>query len=130
MSASSAPEPPIVYVVEDDEAVRQSLAFTLDLEGYRVESCRTGESLLAKALPTSDAFLLLDERLPGLGGLETLTRLRAQGVGLPAALVTSHPPPALRASARAAGVPILEKPLLFDTLIAAVRQGLSSAAHG
>ena len=114
----------LVFVVDDDEAVCRSLALALDLEGFAVETCRTGESLLMKDLPTDNAFLLLDERLPGVSGMEVLRQLRTRGVRLPAALVTSHPKPSLRVAADAAGIPILEKPLLGDTLVTAVRHGL------
>lgn len=115
----------VVYLVDDDEAVCQSLALALELEGYTVEICPSGEALLAKELPPSDAFLLIDERMPGISGLETLRKLRARGVRLPAAFMTTHPNPYFREAAGAACTPILEKPLLGDTLVAAVRSGLS-----
>jgi len=117
----------IVFVVDDDAAVRRSLAFALDLDGFDVETLESGEALLLRELPSDNACLVIDERLPGVSGLDALRQLRARHVDLPAILVTSHPKPAFRAAAAAAGVPILEKPLLGDTLIAAIRQAVASA---
>lgn len=117
-----------IFVVDDDAAVCRALGFALDLEGYAVETLGSGEALLLRQLPVENAFLVLDERLPGISGLNTLSQLRARGVRLPAVLVTSHPKPSLRHAAAAASVPILEKPLLSDTLIEAVRSGLGAHA--
>jgi FixJ family two-component response regulator len=109
-----------VVVVDDDPAVRRALAFSLDLAGFAVETYGSGEALLLRGPPASSVCLVLDERLPGLSGLQTLTQLRDRRVGLPAILVTSHPGPLFRAAAAGAGAPILEKPLLGETLVAAI----------
>jgi len=118
----------IVFVVDDDAAVRRSLAFALDLDGFDVETLESGEALLLRDLPTDHACLVIDERLPGASGLETLRQLRARHVDLPAILVTSHPKAAFRAAAAAAGVPVLEKPLLGETLIAAIHAAVGPTA--
>jgi FixJ family two-component response regulator len=116
---------PLIVLVEDDAAVRVALEFAFDLEGFRVSTCMSGEEALRLDLPQEDACLVLDERLPGISGLETLARLRAQGVRLPAVLITTHPGPRFRAAAAEAGVPILEKPLMDDALVASVRAALT-----
>jgi FixJ family two-component response regulator len=117
---------PFVFLVDDDPAVRQSLAFTLDLEGFAVTTFASGEALL-QALPiTGPGCLILDERLPGASGLSTLRQLRARGVDLPAILVTSHPNAILRDAAARAGVPIIEKPLMDEALAAAIRDLLQA----
>lgn len=115
---------PAVFVVDDDAAVRSALAFALDMEGFAVETYGCGEELLLRDPPTAPGCLLLDERLPGVSGMDTLRQLRARHVDLPAILVTSHPNGPLREAAARAGVPILEKPLLGETLIAAIRDAL------
>lgn len=119
---------PRVYVVDDDAAVRRALAFALDLEGFAVEICASAEALLDLELQSAGAFLVIDERLPGMSGSQALNRLRSRGVLLPAALVTSHPTAALRAAAAAGGTPILEKPLMGETLIQTIREGLATQA--
>ncbi len=120
-SSLPAPIAPLVVLVDDDPAVRTALALTIELEGYRVATCPDVAALLAFDLPTARACLVIDERLPDGSGLTALTQLRADGCGLPAALITSHPSRRFRQAAAAAGAPILEKPLIEDGLITWVR---------
>ena len=120
--------PTTVYIVDDDSGVRRALAFALDLAGFTVETFATGEALLLRDCPKGAGCLVLDERLPGASGMETLRQLRAREIDLPAILVTSHPKPSFREAAAVAGVPILEKPLEGDTLIGAIHQLLDNRA--
>lgn len=115
---------PCIFVVDDDAAVRRAFEFALDLEGFSVESFESGEALLLRGAPATPGCLVLDERLPGVSGLDTLRQLRRRSIDLPAILITSHPGPALREAAAQAGVPILEKPLLAETLVAAIHHAL------
>lgn len=124
MADAERPPQSLVIVVDDDAAVRSALTFTLELEGYQVTTCGTAEDLLRLVLPNDHACLVIDERLPGLSGMEALTELRRRNVGLPAALITTNPKPPLERAARIAGAPIIEKPLLGDALIAWVRSAL------
>jgi FixJ family two-component response regulator len=116
----------LVIIVDDDAAVREALMFTLELEGFDVEGLGSGEALLQSDLPEVGTCLVVDERLPGMSGFEALRRLRLREVRLPALLMTSHPDFHLRAAARLAGLPILEKPLLGDVLSDAIRAALHS----
>jgi FixJ family two-component response regulator len=125
MDQRLASDKPIILVVDDDSAVRRALAFALELEGFDVETFESGEALLLRETPIPPGCLVIDERLPGISGLETLRQLRARRVELPAVLVTSHPKPGLRAAAARAGAPILEKPLLGETLAGAIRAALA-----
>ena len=117
---------PTVYLVDDDAAVRRALAFALDLDGFVVETYGSGEALLSSAHPQPPGCLVIDERLPGASGLDTLRQLRAREVDLPAIFMTSHPKPAFREAAARAGAPILEKPLEGETLIAVICRLLAS----
>jgi FixJ family two-component response regulator len=119
---------PIIMVVDDDPAVRRALAFALDLEGFAVETFESGEALLLRDPLKGPGCVVLDERLPGVSGLNTLLQLRARAIDLPAILVTSHPNAAFREAAAQAGAPILEKPLMGETLAAAIRDALESTA--
>ena len=119
---------PTVYVVDDDEAVRLALAFALDLDGFLVETFESGEALLLRDPPRGPGCLVIDERLPGISGLDTLRLLRARQNVLPAVLVTSHPKPAFREAAALAGAPIVEKPLEGETLISAIQEVLDGPA--
>jgi FixJ family two-component response regulator len=122
MDQRVSPPRPTIYVVDDDEAVRRALAFALDLDGFDVETFASGEALLLRDPPAALGCLVLDERLPGISGLDTLRQLRARHVVLPAVFVTSHPKPAFREAAARAGAPIVEKPLEGETLISAIQR--------
>lgn len=110
-----------MVLVDDDPAVRTALAFSIEMEGYRVATCPDAKTLLAFDLPKTGACLVIDERLPDGSGLKALAELRAAGCGLPAALITSHPNRRFRSEAAQAGAPILEKPLIEDGLITWIR---------
>ena len=118
--------PPIVVVVEDDDAVRTALTFTLQMDELRVIPLESGEALLALEPPAPPACLVLDQVLNGISGLDALSVLREQGVALAAILITSHPNAAVRQKARDLGATIVEKPLLGDLLRAAITQALDA----
>lgn len=120
MSAISTP-PPTLFLVDDDLALRSALKFALELDGYRVQTFASGEALLAARLPVGDVCLVVDENLPGIGGLDSVGALRSRSPDLPALLITSHPGPGLRRRASRMRVPIIEKPLMDDRLIRNIR---------
>jgi FixJ family two-component response regulator len=111
----------LVFVVDDDPAVRNSLQFALELEGYAVRTFADAEQLLGRTDRERPCCLVIDYGLPGSNGLELLRSLRQQDVAAPAILITSHPNRLLRERAEHAGVPIVEKPLLADTLTDEIR---------
>ena len=125
MLAFPDPAPPLVVVLDDDDGLRAALKFALELEGFRVEDFASGEDLAARGGLDGCSCLVIDELLPGITGLETLRRLRAQGVTAPAVLITSQPKPAVQRAAEAAGVTIVEKPLLGDALVRSIRAALA-----
>ena len=107
----------VVLVVEDDLAVLNSLTFSLEIEGFKVHGYATGEELLnADNLGTCDCFVI-DQKLPGVNGLDLIGQLRDRHIEAPAILITSHPSSWLRKQAEKAEVPIVEKPLLGNTLL-------------
>ena len=79
------------------------------------------ESLLGGELPRPPVCLVLDDKLPGVSGLDALIALRARGLVAPAILMTTAPAPGLLARARQADAVIVEKPILDDRLIRAIR---------
>jgi two-component system response regulator FixJ len=120
---------PTIVIVDDDPAILSSLKFSLEIEGMTVRTYPSGESLLAtQGLPSSDC-LVIDHNLPGMNGLALIDELRARGARPPAILITSHPNQSLRRLASAAGMTIVEKPLLGDTLIDAIRSALDVGAQ-
>ena len=80
-----------VLVVDDDAAVRDSLKFLLELEGFRVRVYADGKALLAEADIHGDEYLVVDQVMPGISGLETIDALRCRGGLSPVVLVISDP---------------------------------------
>ena len=118
-----------ILLVDDDPAVRASLAFSLELEGFAVETFSCAEELVARSDLPDTGCLLLEYRLPGIDGLTLLKTLRARGVALPAILIAFAPSRRLKLRVSEAGAVIVEKPLLCDALTAAVRAALSEQAE-
>lgn len=119
---------PIVVIVDDDAAVCSSLKFSLELEGFSVRTFASANDLLEAAeLPAANCYVL-DQKLPGMSGLDLLRRLRERSVSAPAILITSHPSEAVRRLAMLAGAPIIEKPLLGNALSEGIR--IACAAKG
>jgi FixJ family two-component response regulator len=114
----------VVLVIDDDPAVRNSLEFALEIEGFSVRAYPTGADLLeAGDLPASGC-LVTDYNLPGINGLDLLDLLRARNVLLPAILITTHPTTTIRYRTASAGAHLIEKPLLNDTLFQCIRSAL------
>jgi two-component system, LuxR family, response regulator FixJ len=113
-----------ILVIDDDPAVRNSLKFSLEIDGYRVRLFRSGGDLLDLDLIPPSACVIVDYNLPGPDGLELVAALRARGYGSPAILITSHPPSGVRQRAAIADVAIVEKPLLGDALIEAIHMAV------
>ena len=114
-------ENPVVVVVDDDPAVLGSLKFSLELEGFCVVTYRSGSELLADPAVSRSDCLVIDLKLPGMDGLDLLAALRKNNVATPAILITSHPTAAMRRRAAEEATPIVEKPLLGDALLDAIR---------
>ena len=109
--------PPVVVIVDDDPAVCGSLKFSLELEGFAVRAYASAAELLRDGdLSACDCFVI-DQRMPAMSGMELIAKLRDRDVLAPAILLISDPNPALSARARAADIPIVEKPLLGNALV-------------
>jgi len=115
-----------VLAVVDDPALRASLQFALEVEGFRVDTFATGWELLAKDPLPRQACLLLDHVVPRIDGFQIAVTLRRRGVDFPAILMTADAREDLRRRANAAGLTLLEKPLLGNALAEAVRVALGN----
>ena len=119
----------VVHVIDDDAAVRQSLAFLLSTAGLAV---RVHESAVAflDALPEAqDGCIVTDIRMPGMDGLELQRRLRANRIGLPVIVITGHGDVALAVEAMKAGAAdFIEKPFDDEVLLAAIQLALTRHA--
>ena len=117
-----------VYVVDDDDAIRDSLRWLLEANDYKVELYDSGESFIAKYDPNAIAVLVLDVRMPGMSGLEVQEHLLARKADLPIIFITGHGdvPMAVRALKKGA-VDFIEKPLQQAALKAQVEHMLNEA---
>jgi two-component system response regulator FixJ len=108
---------PVVAVVDDDEAVRDSLRFLLEIAGYDVATFASGCAFLQSAAQHAAVCVLVDQHMPQLTGLALLQRLRDAGRVMPVALMTGSPSAELARQALELGATdVLEKPLAEDVL--------------
>jgi FixJ family two-component response regulator len=117
---------PVVYIVDDDPAVRRSLFRLLRGQGCDAEMFDSAEAFLARGhCQRPAACLLLDVTLPGLDGLDLQRRLAETGKMLPIVFMTGNEDTAKEMQAFAAGaVAYLRKPMTAETLLAAVRAAI------
>jgi two-component system, LuxR family, response regulator FixJ len=123
-----AQPPATILVIDDDCAVRNSLKFSLELEGFAVRIYADGRTLLEDThLPTAGC-LVVDQVLPGMSGLDVVDALRLRGSSMPAVLITSSASGMLRKRAAAAGVLVVEKPFFGNSLVEAIRALLAQTS--
>jgi two-component system, LuxR family, response regulator FixJ len=119
------PPEPIVFVVDDDRAMRESLRWLLESVGLTVRTYANAADFLREYEPTQPGCLVLDVRMPGMSGLDLQADLVRRGTGLPTIVVTGHAevPMAVRA-VKAGAVDFIEKPFSDQLLLDRVRQAL------
>ena len=117
-----------VYVVDDDEAVRDSVRWLLEASNYKVELYESGESFITRYDPNAIAVLLLDVRMNGMSGLEVQELLRTKNADLPIIFITGHGdvPMAVNALKKGA-VDFIEKPFDLQALKQQVEEMLVDA---
>jgi two-component system response regulator FixJ len=119
---------PIIFIVDDDPAVRDSLEILLKSHGHSVRSFDSALAFLASDAPSQLGCVLADVRMPQMDGLELQEKLKEQGSALPVILMTGHGdvPLAVRAM-KTGAIDFLEKPFEDSELIESVRRGLEHA---
>jgi two-component system response regulator FixJ len=116
----------VVHVIDDDDALRESLSFRLSTAHFDVRTYETAAKFL-EALPRADAgCIITDMRMPGISGLDLLRRLKPRQTGHPVIVITGHADVPLAVEAMKLGaVEFLEKPFEDEILVSAVRATLS-----
>lgn len=120
----------VVHIIDDDEAVRQSLQFLLRTTGLAARTYESAEAFLAAVPSITVGCIVTDVRMPGIGGIELLRRLSDMHVRLPVIVITGHGDVPLAVEAMKLGaVDFLEKPYEDDMLLGSVRKALDHAQH-
>jgi RNA polymerase sigma factor (sigma-70 family) len=115
-----------VFVVDDDQAMRNSLKWLIESVGVAVESFASADEFLANYEQGRPGCLVLDVRMPGMSGLELQEYLTSRNIRVPAVIITGHGdvPMAVRAM-KAGAVDFIEKPFNDEALLDAIRRALA-----
>lgn len=117
----------LVHVIDDDEAMRQSLQFLLDTAGFQARTYESAVQFLEGIETLEPGCIVTDVRMPEMNGLELVRRLRTRGVTQPVIVITGHGDVPLAVEAMKAGVAdFLEKPFDDEALLSAVRAALDT----
>ncbi len=116
-----------VYVIDDDEAVRDSMAFLLETADLKVRTYESAETFLAER-DRAPGCIITDVRMPGINGLELARRIRDSGSNEPVIVITGHADLSLAIEAMRAGViDFVEKPFDDEVLLGSIIRVLGQA---
>jgi FixJ family two-component response regulator len=116
---------PIVFVVDDDVSVRESLELLIRYEGWRVETFASADEFLSRPRALVPSCLILDLSLPGLSGLDLQKRIAAERTDMPIIFITGHGDiPSSVQAMKAGAVEFLTKPFTDVDLLASIRQAI------
>ena len=119
-------EEPVVFIVDDDEGIREATRSLLASVGLRVETFTTAQEFLASRQPDAPACLVLDVRLPGLSGLDLQHELIQAGIPIPIIFITGHGDVPTSVQAMKAGaVEFLTKPFQDQQLLDAIHRAIA-----
>ena len=120
----------VVHIVDDEEAVRNSLAFLLTTSGFTVRVHQSAADFLEVAPNVTNGCLVTDLRMPDIDGVELLRRLKAADAMLPAIVVTGHGDVQMAVEAMKNGaIDFIEKPFSDDVLIESITRAAARAAE-
>ncbi|MGB6745855.1 MAG: response regulator [Terracidiphilus sp.] len=124
---ASKDERETVFIVDDDESIREGLSNFLEAVGINAKCYSTAEGFSAHWSDAMAGCLLLDARLPGIGGVEFQEQLRKSGTKIPVIFMTAHGDiPMVRKVMKAGAVEFLTKPLQKEELLHAIEQAFAS----
>jgi len=128
-AAPKSQQQPIVFVVDDDISVRESLELLIEFAGWQPETFASAEEFLARPRIATPSCLVLDVSLPALNGLELQKLIGADRVDMPIIFITGHGDVPMTVQAMKAGaVEFLTKPFDDEVLLSAIRHALKHSA--
>ena len=117
----------VVYIVDDDEAVRDSTSLLLKSEGFAALEFPSADAFLEHFDPVKSGCILLDLHMPGMSGLELLELMKARGIETPVIVISGRRDPALNELVmRAGAMAILSKPSKDDDLLSLVSRAFEA----
>jgi two-component system response regulator FixJ len=120
----------VVFIVDDDEAMRNSLRWLIESVGRTVETYESARAFLDNHYPGRSGCLLLDVRMPGMSGLELQSQLESHDIRLPVIILTGHGDVGMAVKAMKAGaLDFIEKPFDDELLLAAIEKALTEDAE-
>jgi two-component system, LuxR family, response regulator FixJ len=124
-------QPPTVFVVDDDEGVRNSLRFLLKSVGLTARTLPSASEFLQSYQPSQPGCLVLDVRMPGMSGLELQQQLNVRGATIPVIFITGHGDVPMAVEAMQHGAfDFLQKPFRDQDLIDRIQRALERDARG
>lgn len=131
MSTSHEEPDQCIYIVDDDEALRDSLVWLLESSGYKVCAYESAEAYLAEFTVDMTGCLILDVRMPGMSGLELFEALRARHCTLPVVFITGHGDvPMAVAAVKRGAVDFIEKPFGDRDMLGLIEESLAREREG
>lgn len=116
---------PLIYVIDDDDVVRDSLRALLEVRGYAVRDFESGDRFFSEVSDLSHCCLVVDIHMPGMTGLDVVGALRARGESVPAILITGRRDGHIDAHAATLDeVVLLDKPVAHARLFATIDEML------
>lgn len=121
---------PIVHLIDDDEAVRTSLAFVLEMSDLPAKTYASAIEFLEVADTLTGGCIVTDVRMPEMSGLDLVRRLKERNIKLPVIVITGHGDVPLAVEAMRAGViDFIEKPFDDEVLLRSIRMALDTTAE-
>jgi len=119
---------PNIFLVDDDDVVRDSVRVLLETRNFTVTDFPSGDAFLRRSTNDAGDCMLLDLHMPGMTGMDLLKQLRRRGDKTPVILITGRLDSNAQAEAQNLGVPLLEKPVSPQVLFAAIEDALHPRA--
>lgn len=117
---------PTIYIVDDQESVRNALGEMLNVFGFQTESFESADRFLETFDPSRPACIVADVRMPGTDGIELVRQLGKRGISLPVVVISGHADiPMAVAAIKAGAEEFIEKPVDDTQLVAAINRGLA-----